>query len=63
MNENNAVYTFTLEMNQWNKFNSDMLGTDSHSAVLYKDKMIVFGGYQGGSLINETFVLDLETMK
>jgi Kelch motif/Galactose oxidase, central domain len=62
-NENAMVYTFDIENSSWTRNSAIFPGVDSHTTVLYDNKAIIFGGYQGGFLTNCIYKLDLDTMQ
>jgi hypothetical protein len=65
--ENQTVYVLDLTSQQWTSKGPEAAqlppAIDSHSAVVYSGKMIVFGGFIGGSRSNRAFCLDLPTLR
>lgn len=64
--ENPTLYVLDLASRQWSCKEPEASqlppGIDSHSAVVHSGKMIVYGGFIGGSRSSRTFCLDLSTL-
>ena len=69
LNEGPQSGLWSIEIGQfgygaWEKMEvKDKGGVSRHSAIVYKDKMFVFGGTNGYEEFNRTLVLDLKTLK
>ena len=37
-------------------------GREGHTAILYNNRMFVFGGFTNGGCLNDLYILDLKTM-
>eukprot|EP01080_Neovahlkampfia_damariscottae_P008181 gene8181-9_t len=60
-NYSNSVYEFNFETKKWKLF--EVKGRIpskrySHSAILYNEKMYIFGGFNGLTMLNEVYELD-----
>ena len=62
-NYSNSVYEFNFESKKWSLF--EVKGRIprkrySHSAIIHNKKMYIFGGFDGITMLNDTFELDFE---
>jgi N-acetylneuraminic acid mutarotase len=58
--EKGEMFSYDPFRNSWDASIGMHKAIDSHSAVVYKNLMIVFGGYLQGKLSNSTFVFDFQ---
>lgn len=65
--ENSNTYILDLEARTWTVKLPDAPGLpppiDSHSSVVHESRMIVFGGFIGGSRTSDAFELDLSSLR
>jgi len=60
----NDVHVFDFKMKHWRSVAAEgqiPMKRTSHSAVMYKDKMYVFGGFSGEEYLNDLFEFDMVT--
>lgn len=64
----NDMWEFNIQRSTWSKVqyrlahnNEQPLGRAEHTAVVYLNRMFVFGGYDGKRKLNDTYVFDFAT--
>lgn len=58
--EKGELWLYDPDLNNWEKLNSVFKSIDSHTAVLFEDSMIVFGGYQNGKLSSGLWLFNIK---